>query len=161
MSNLFEPSEHTLALVARLKVSPVGAIVTYDELSAAIGSDVRQPKGRGWLYGARTVLLRDDGIVFSPVRGVGLQRLTDHEKVASGQDALRRIRRTARRGDRRVESGLRSNSLTPEDRATGNGYRMVFATIDSVARVRPIRPAAANTEHTEEIDPGRLSALQV
>lgn len=81
----------------RLEKATVGEIVGYEELTALIGTDV-QLKGRGYMETARRMAMRDKGMVFGPVRGVGLKRLADTEIVRSGQAYISKIRRHARRG---------------------------------------------------------------
>lgn len=81
----------------RLEKTTVGEIVGYDELTALIGSDV-QLKGRGYMETARRMAMRDKGMVFGPIRGIGLKRLADTEIVRSGQSYISKIRRHARRG---------------------------------------------------------------
>lgn len=161
MQTMFEVSRETIALRDRLLMAPVDGLVSYDVLSAAIGQDVRAPKWRGRLASARWMALRDEGAVFSAVRNEGLKRLADDAKIASGQDSLRRIRGTARRGDRRVSAGLKSNSITQEERAIGNGYKAVFAMIDNLSRTHMVKTLATNTSDTATVRAGRLDEVRL
>lgn len=161
MQTMFEVSQETVALVERLLAVPVTGDIGYGELSDIAKANVQSSKGRGRLASARRILLREHGAVFSAVQNVGMHRLDDTAKIASGQDSLRRIRGTARRGDHRVAAGLRSNSLSSEQRAIGNGYRAVFAMINNLAKVQMVKSVATNTEDTATVKAGRLEAVQV
>lgn len=68
--------------------------LTYTDLSAVIDVDV-QSKGRTYLLTARRMVLRENGIVFRPLRNIGLMRLT-HAEVARLEDRERHIRKTAK-----------------------------------------------------------------
>lgn len=103
----------TQMIYERLEKSAIGELVEYQELSALIGTDV-QSKGRGYMETARRMAMRDKGMVFEPVRNVGLKRLADTEIVRSGQAYISKIRRHARRGMRVLVSVQDFNSL-PND----------------------------------------------
>ena len=68
--------------------------VAYSILSELIHADV-QGKARTYLLAARRMVLRENGIVFRPMRNIGLVRLT-HAEVATLEDRERHIRRTAK-----------------------------------------------------------------
>ena len=71
-----EVSADTLALYEALKDITIDGMITYANLSDLIGRDV-QSEAIGSLTTARRMCQREDQIVFSPVRGVGLKRLDD------------------------------------------------------------------------------------
>jgi len=72
----------------------VGELLTYQQMSALIGRDVRQH--RHIMAAARKGLMRDSK-VFAPVENQGLQRLTDAQKVQVAGDQLRRITRITKK----------------------------------------------------------------
>lgn len=84
-------------LITALRAVPLGAEIGYRTLSETIGRDVRGP-ARGRLASAREIALRDHGVCFFSVRGVGLRRITVEELPSVGAHARRRIRSTARSG---------------------------------------------------------------
>lgn len=90
-----ELSLDTQTMERMLREVPVGGILTYATLSAAIGRDV-QHEARHTTRTARQRLLRSDRMLFEPVTNIGLKRLDDAGKVATGRAHLRRSRTQAR-----------------------------------------------------------------
>lgn len=84
-----------------LESTPVGRLVTYKDLSAAIGRDV-QTEARGVLYSARLIVQREISYVFGTVPNEGLKRLSDVEIVQTGAQTVSRIRRASRSGINRI-----------------------------------------------------------
>jgi hypothetical protein len=93
--NIFARSPDAERLHQELIVTPIGGVVTYLTLSDAIGKPVRG--GTGALRTARLIAQRDDRMVFMPVSGVGLQRLTDEEIVKRASVETTHVRHHARR----------------------------------------------------------------
>ena len=80
--------------------TPVGGVLTYEAMSTAIGRDVL-----GQRRSIRTAInfcISEQRIVFAVVTGVGYRRLNDSEAVATGESCIKRIRRAATRGIKRV-----------------------------------------------------------
>ena len=97
----FEKANDTKILESVLGEAKVGDLITYDELSKAIGRDVRkfaQPS----LSSARRGLLRDKHFVFACETGVGLKRLNDEEIVLSSESDRRRMKRAATRAIKKL-----------------------------------------------------------
>ena len=97
----FEASVDAKLIRSVLAESKVGDVVTYEQLSKAIGRDVRE-HARSALGTARRGLLRDERIVFGVEQNVGLVRLNDEEIVSSAESDRRRIQRTAKRSLQRL-----------------------------------------------------------
>ena len=92
----FQKSNDTKILESVLEQAKVGDLITYAELSKAIGRDVRkfaQPS----LCSARRGLQRDKQMVFGVETNVGLKRLNDEEIVVSSEADRRRMKRAATR----------------------------------------------------------------
>lgn len=96
-----EVTSETLALYGHLKTLPIGAVVTYDDLTAIVGRNV-QESARSALQTARRMCQRDHQIVFSPVVGYGLKRLNDNQIVSSADGDIKRIHRSAGRGIKKL-----------------------------------------------------------
>jgi hypothetical protein len=98
---------------------------------AAIEEAVGRPLGeiRPTLHAARRYLERDEGIVFETIRGAGLRRLTDAEKVASAARFTRRIRRTAGAGMQRLNTVSDPSRLSNADQLAHTLRMTVFAAI--------------------------------
>ena len=85
---IFETSTDSKTLAAVLAAATVGQIISYDELSKAIGRTVTASK----LSTARYIVQREQRIVFGAVAGVGLKRLSDAEIVALSDSARDHLR---------------------------------------------------------------------
>lgn len=99
---MFEKSNDTGILEAKLRELDIGQMVTYEELSAAIGRDVREFAVSS-LYSARRIIERD-GIHVGTVRGEGVKRLTPGGCVDKAHSYVERSRRSARRSRQTLET---------------------------------------------------------
>ena len=106
-------SAETLAVAERLRETPIGATVTWDELSAVIGRDARAH--RYFVTSARRALVRDDGIVFASERGIGYRRLAAEDVHKVGAHYRRKISRASARAARTITSALRPANGLSED----------------------------------------------
>lgn len=86
----------TRLLYGRLRTLQPGELVTYDDLSAELGKDVRQ----SWHYltTAREWLEKDDRIVTECDPGTGVRRVTNEEHAAVMQMHRKRAQGQLRRG---------------------------------------------------------------
>lgn len=107
-------SPETRILADALKAVPLGGNITFASLTATIGRDV-QRVARSHLDSAMRIVLRDDGVAFRSIRGIGYQRLLPEEAPEIGRAARRKLRRASKRA---VQSMLAvaaaSNGLPPE-----------------------------------------------
>lgn len=111
---MFQVSIDSTLLAKRLTSAAVGDTVPYGELSALIGRDVCNG-ARGCLTSARHRLLRESHMLFDPVRGEGLRRLNDVEKVGAGTDGTyAKVRRVCARGRQIVAAVDDYAALPPE-----------------------------------------------
>lgn len=122
----FEMSADTRFLKQRLQQAQPGQSITYSELSALIGKTVSGSTSA--LQTAKRSLLKD-GYVFSPIRGEGLQRLTDANVVA--EDHISPLRRHARRIGRKL-STVSYEALTAEQQLTHTAKTSIVAMVTSV-----------------------------
>ncbi len=99
-----ETRAEVIKLKALLQAAPVGAIVTLEAMSDAIGLPIE--RNRWMLYSATRQLQAEQGIVFSSVRSQGYRRLPAEEIPTIGETARKRIRRTAARGARAIQAGV-------------------------------------------------------
>ena len=100
-SPTFVASMDAKRLCLLLESSYVGQLVTYKELSTAIGKDV-QTEGRSILNSARRIVQRELSYVFGTVANQGLKRLSDVEIVQTGAQTVSSIRHASRRGINRI-----------------------------------------------------------
>jgi hypothetical protein len=137
-------SADTRRLADALATAARGEIVTYKQLSEAIGRDIM---GCRWLlYSALHVIERESGAVFATERRIGYRRLAPEEIVKIGQTARAHIRRTARAGARTISAGVAgANDLTPEMARQILAEQSALGLLEHVARDRNL-PAVAETE---------------
>lgn len=101
--------------------------ISWQSLETAAGRPLDQV--RGTILNARKYLERDEGIVFASVRGFGLRRLRDDEKIASAVHFKRKIRRTAIRGIVRIDAVRDMASLPNADQLAATLHSAVFRAV--------------------------------
>lgn len=97
----FEKSSDTKILESVLVEAKVGDLITYDELSKAIGRNVRvfaMPS----LRSARRGVFSSKQFVFGVETGVGLRRLNDSQIVDTTESDRARMRRAANRSIKKL-----------------------------------------------------------
>ena len=95
----FKQTIEASLLTERLAKLAPGDMVTYAELGAIIGVDVREGSGRSPMRTARRRALRDHNVVLRSVPTEGYRRLLDEEASKQVPDEMRRgIRSKARKG---------------------------------------------------------------
>lgn len=119
---MFERSKTTEAICAALR--GCNREITWAALEQVAGKPIDEI--RQTVINARRYLERDEGIVFVTVRGVGLRRLTDAEKIASSAGFSRKIHRTAGRGVMRIGAVSDMASLPNEDQLAATLRLAVF-----------------------------------
>lgn len=108
----FEKSADTKIIESVLAAASVGQLVTYEEISKAIGRDVRQ-HALPSLRSARHGLLKSNRIVFGVETNVGLLRLDDSQIVDSTEADRKRLKRAANRSIAKL-SVVDFDKLSPE-----------------------------------------------
>lgn len=117
-----------------LKMEP-GEFVSYDDLTAVCGVDVR---GAGYplLASARKAAGRALSTIFDAVRGEGIKRLEEDEKVAAVSRLVSRGRKTIRKaGD--LSCRVDYDAISDDKRRELNGLRGAI-----VASIEFIKPTA-------------------
>lgn len=135
---MFEKSAMTQKLYDILRAT--NQDISYEALALAAGKPISAI--RSALDSARRSLEKDK-IVFSTVRGVGLRRLTDGEKVQSTEAIKASIRRTSKRGLKRLNSVSEFQRLSNADQLTATINKTMFEAIRShTSRAKSASPAA-------------------
>lgn len=150
---MFERAHTTETVIAILKA--VNGEVEYKAIEAATGISLE--KLRGPIAGARKVLERDHNIVFTAVRGFGLRRLSDGEKVRSTEAIKQRIRRASKRGLSRLNAVDNHDLLLPSDQALATINRVLFEAVrvqtvmvgDRVKAAKPPTPDISSLTRRE------------
>ena len=97
----FEKSADTKIIESVLAEANVGDLITYEQLSRALGRDVRV-HALSSLGSARRSLLASKKYVFEVEKNVGLRRLNDQQIVDSMEYDRKKMRRQANRSLRKL-----------------------------------------------------------
>lgn len=127
MHTIPEANIDTKILHDFLKTAKVGQLITYDELSALIGRDVREA-ARGCMTSAIRRALRDN-LVFEAVRNEGYRLLPDEKIAGVGMNAVKRIRRTASRAARKLSCVRDFDAMSNEAKVAHNTGLSVLGAI--------------------------------
>ena len=125
----FVKSDDTAALEQLLRDCPEGEVVTYADLSAAIGRDVRE-HASGSLRSARRILERD-GLHTEAIENEGIKRLTPSECLGKAGGLVQRARRAAARSRQTVET-TDLERLTTEERARAFALSAQASAVESL-----------------------------
>ena len=119
----------------RLTQAKVGDVITWDDLGQIIGRSVHPGEG-GYsaLATARNRVQVDDGYIFDAIAKVGLKRLSDAEIVNTGQYAIDRVRRAARKGTRRLLSVKDFDALPNDLKVKHNAYASLLGAVAQISQ---------------------------
>lgn len=136
-----EASPDTRAVAELLATVPVGEIVSFAALSAAIGRDIT--RCRHVLYAGKRAAERDAGAVFATVRGQGMRRLSAERAAETvGTAARSHIRKTARKATRTlIAATSRANDLPPAVQRSVSAEVSAFALIEHLSRDAAVKAA--------------------
>jgi hypothetical protein len=109
-------NQHIIRRLAdTLQHASYAELVTYDDLSEAIGQDVRLQPVRLLIYPALTLTADETGAVFKNVSKKGYRRMHPTELPKLGRAARSRIRRQAGRSTKFIAMGSgRLNDIPPD-----------------------------------------------
>jgi len=96
-----EASIDTMLIYNILKDVVPGGIVSKDDIVAKLGRPYEAIRPN--VDSARRIAQRDNQMVFGPVRGVGLKRLSDQEISEEGCSLAEKTRRAARRSKKKLQ----------------------------------------------------------
>lgn len=148
-----EMSIDTRLLIDKLKTVEVGTTITYDELTAVIGRDIRSRQGYQRLQSARRHCRKHLGIVFATVAKEGIRRCDDAAIVGVAEDFLHRTHRAAKRGietlacadfekldnSKRVELNAIASGLGVIHHITGHGaQKKLIASVQQAGEKLPL-----------------------
>lgn len=134
-----------------LSAVSVGDVMPYIKLNKLVGRDV-QNGNRYLLLKAQDRAEKNSGCIFESVRSVGIKRLNASEAPEVGLTAIRRIRRKAKRGARRL-GHINSNSLSDSERKRTIAYGSLLGVIAMMADGNKARTLAAVADPAKPIPP--------
>lgn len=145
-----ELSLDTQTLETLLSSTAIGDVVTYAQMSAAIGRDV-QTVGRGHLRTARVRLHRAQQMVFAAVPNVGVKRMDDIGKIEIATGHTRRGRTQYKMAVRTVAAVDNFDAL-PNDQKIKHSMvaAQAGAILHMTSAVRSKKLAAAIGEHAQK-----------
>lgn len=156
--SMMTQSAETAVLIRLLRSMSVGDVLTYEQLSEAVGRDVRT--WRGPLSTARNRVLRDDCVHTDVVRTVGVKRVSTAEGAISGSArALGRVRSAARKG-RTIVSRVILDEVPQTERAVLFARSSLLDLLDSAstAKAESKALAAVNASGVKELPFRKLLA---
>lgn len=150
----FQMSIDSRTVYERLIQTAIGETVTYDELTALIGRDIRSPRAMGRLTTARRAVLHENNIVFGVIQKIGLKRLDDIEIVATGQQSVNRIKNLARRCVERLTIGVREfDKLPNEAKVRHNTYVSMVGAVHMMTKPANIKLLEAKISQSKAVLP--------
>lgn len=133
----------------RIKESSVGEVVTYRELSELIDRDV-QYEARSCLYTAQKRAMREDRMVFEVVRNVGIKRLDDSGIVGTGAVSIKRMRRAAHTGIKKLSCIENYDSLSDEEKTRHNTDMSILGAFKMIAKPSNIKRVESKVRETHD-----------
>lgn len=155
----FRPtSSENLALIEKLKATlrnlPMGETLGYPAINKIVGFNI-QTNRRHLLIRAIEAVEKELGCCFETVRDIGIQRLTSESIPDVGLAAVRRARRAARRGKKRLDR-VNVNSLEPSQHRRVIGYSAMLGAVALVADGRKALAIAAVADPAKPIPPANI-----
>jgi len=141
-------------LAGALSALSIGAVLPYDIAAELAGRDVTG-QYRYLLFAAREKAEKDLGCLFECVRRVGLKRLPASEAPEVGLASIRRVRKAARRGVKRLER-LNANSLSAPEHRRVISYKAMLGAVALIADGNKARTVAAAVDPGKNIPPANI-----
>lgn len=116
------------------------SVITYEELSALVGTDVRKDE-RYYLNTGRRIAERETGRLFGVVAGLGVKLLLPDEQVAQGADAVQRIRRATKRSITRI-GRVQVDKLNDEQRKEYSTNASVLGALHHFSKPKSVEKIA-------------------
>lgn len=125
-------------LIDRLRQVPTNDLITWLELKQSSGRDI-SGKDRHILDRARGRLVAEEGILFSPVVGVGLRRCSDVGAIDDGSRRVQSSRRAARRAANSLGCVKSFETLGADDKRRMLTLQSFAGLIDAVTKPSRMR----------------------
>lgn len=119
-------------------------IVTWDELTAALGENIHDHNSK--LLTARKIVLREFERDFITIRNVGIKPATPEEALSHAQDERRGVSKKAKRAMEILYHGCKYDELPKEKQASHNTEMSVLAMLSHAAQERTVKKIASKVE---------------
>ena len=146
---IHEKSNDTKVIESVLAEAKVGDLITYEEISKAIGRDVRlfaMPS----LGSARRILLNERKFVFGVEKNIGYRRLNDSEIVDASVSDRQKIKRAANRSIKKL-SVVAFEVLTGEQKRQHTAASAQFGAIAMFASKSATKKILTKVNDTKEV----------
>jgi hypothetical protein len=145
---------YTQELMKALRSIEEEQTISYEDLSATIGLDVR-PEGAGYPYqhSARAILEREDNIAFEVVVKEGLRRLTP-EQVANGTGSIyqKKKRSLIHRSKRRIRTiDDKYDELSSDAKMNVTAHRTILAFDYQLSKPKNLRMIEGKVKETNKL----------
>ena len=145
---LFVRQAETNWLIEDLREVDVGEFRSYADLSKAAGIPV--DGSSCYLQSARRVLQSEDRIIFRVIRGKGLRRCSDEEKVELGRNDIGGLRRKARKVMDRTLC-VDSENLSRDDSCMLRSIQSTVRMISHCSRTKEVKALATTISEKEDV----------
>jgi len=136
---MFVKSVDTKKVVEVLLQVPPNGTVSYADLSKVIGRDVTK-EARHVLESARRIVFAQEQTIFDAIRGEGIKRADDIAVINSLDDGFAKIRRTAKRYNRRAEHGVKDFNALPNDlKIKHNTARSMLGVVEHIMKQSQVK----------------------
>ena len=122
----FQQSLDVKTLIDILLSAKIGETVTYEKMGAAIGRNIRL--SRHMISSALRNVQNSHQFVFSCVPNVGYKRLNNSEIVGKGEQFIKHIKRTSKRGAKNMAC-VQYDALSQNEKTAHNTRMTVFAMV--------------------------------
>jgi hypothetical protein len=140
----------SIALYARLeKVTEEEPLITYKELNAVVVGDTQKER-RGCLNTARRMMQREYNILFAPVIGIGLKRMTDRDVVLSKDKHYQKVRRGTQKSIKDLSTIQDFNGLPNGEKTSHLATMSNFKMIQHFLRPKQVKRLEECVSHKQE-----------
>jgi len=146
---MFRASVEAQMLAESLAEAAIEQVITYEEMTILIGKDVRLV--RHTIATARRRLMREKGMVFASVVGVGVKRLSPDDTVGEAESITKRSRNANRKAMQTLDT-VEYADLTGDKR---NEY----TALQAQARIVALTLKTQNKRKLEALAGGRAQPL--
>ena len=144
----------TSSLMKELENLRDGEEITYEELSkTAMGNCAPTGIKKGFLKSARDILFKNKGIEFKAIPNIGLQRMTDEDKMEKSQKTLPSYQRKVRKDMHRL-TNIKYDELSTAKQLEWNIQVTainVLKTVSSGEGVNIITKEIASNSHPDKL----------
>lgn len=149
-------SVEAIELSKLLISSEVGEVLTYQQLNAAAKCDVQERNTV--LQTARRIAQRDKQFVFGTISGVGIKRLSDEEIPDEGISAMKRSRRIAKNGMKKLECADLSK-MSPETKVKAITTKTVLGLFSASGSRKVLHLAEQGARQSDTLKIGDVASL--